>query len=309
MSRTRSITAGRVGNNSVSRVHTPPLRGLLRAWAAVGLLAAALLWSYWPTVTSLMRDLRRNQDYSVGQLVPLAALYLLWQDRRTLRTCVPRPSWCGGVGLILLAQAVRAYGVAFLYESLERYSLVMTVAGVVLLMTGWQVFLRVKWILLFLFLIVPLPGRVHNLIAGNLQGLATAGAVYCLELLGITVSREGNVILLNESVPLGIAEGCSGLSMLTAFIVVAATLAYVVNRPAWQKWTLVLSSIPVAFMCNLVRLVATAVLYLVASSEIAERFFHDFAGLTMMPLAVLVLMGELWIMSRLTIHEPAEGKS
>lgn len=211
--------------------------------------------------------------------------------------------------MVLVAQAARAFGLLFYFKSAERYSLVLTVVGVVLLVAGRQVTREVRWILLFLFLMVPLPGRVHTLIAGPLQNLATVGAVFMLELFGLAVVREGNVMVLNGEVSVAVAEACSGLRMLTAFVIVAATLAYLVKRPSWQKVTLVLSSIPVAIFCNLIRLVVTAVLYLVASSETAERFFHGFAGLTMMPLAVVVLVAELWIMSRLVVDEPVRSRS
>ena len=265
-------------------------------------IAIALLWSYWPVVTRLGDDWQRDENYSVGQLVPLAALYLLWVERRRLTGCSTSRCWWG-IGIILVALASRAFGLLFLYESAERYALVLTIVGLVLLLAGRQVFWRVRWILLFLFLMVPLPGRIHNLISGPLQGLATAGAVCTLELFGVTVTREGNVMVLNDATSLAVAEACSGLRMLTAFVVVAATLAYVVDRPVWQKATLVLSSVPIAIICNLARLVATAVLYMTVSSEVGERFFHDFAGLTMMPLAVLILVGELWIMAKLVIED------
>lgn len=52
----------------------------------------------------------------------------------------------------------------------------------------------------------------------------------------------------------------------------------------------------VAILTNTVRLVVTVVLYDLVSSSIADKFFHDFAGLTMMPLAVVMLAGELWLM-------------
>jgi len=277
-------------------------------YALVGLIALiALLWCYAPTIADLIEEWGENEDYSVGGLVPLAALYLLWQERRSLADCRVRPVWWGVV-LILLGQAMRLGGLLFIFESAERYSLVVTVAGVVLLMTGGQVFWRVRWILLFLFLMVPLPGKVHNLVSGPLQDVATAGAVFCLELFGVTVAREGNVILLNDSVPLAVAEACSGLRMLTAFIVVAAVMAYIVGRPRWQKVVLLISSVPVAIACNLARLVVTAELYLVASSETAERFFHDFAGLTMMPLAVLILIGELALMNWLVVPDDTPGQ-
>lgn len=278
-----------------------------KAWPwALAASLAAMLWSYWPTIVSLAGEWNRNQDYSVGQLVPLAAVYLVWHDRSKLRRCVVQPSgW--GVALILLAQLARACGVLFLYESAERYSLVLTAAGVVLLVLGWKTFRQLAWILAFLLLMVPLPGRIHGMISGPMQTQATGGAVVLLELLGVTVARDGNVILLNNTTQLAVAEACSGLRMLTSFVMVAAVLAYLVHRPRWQKMVVLVSSVPIAIVCNLARLFATAELYMVTSSESAERFFHDCAGLVMMPLAVLILAGELWLMNRLVIPEISPG--
>jgi len=62
---------------------------------------------------------------------------------------------------------------------------------------------------------------------------------------------------------------------------------------------LLISSLPIAIFCNIVRLSATAVLYLKVSNHVAETFFHDFAGLTMMPMAVLLLLGEATLMKRI----------
>jgi exosortase len=117
------------------------------------------------------------------------------------------------------------------------------------------------------------------------------------------VVREGHTLLLNGNVHVAVAEACSGLRMLTAFVVVAWVLAYIIHRSPWQKAVLVVSSIPVAILCNIVRLVITAMLFMVTTAEFAEQFFHDFAGLTMMPLAILMLLGELWVMSQIVIEE------
>lgn len=265
-------------------------------------MLAALIGSYWPTIVPLYGDWQSDDNYSVGQLVPLAALYLLWNDRKKLARSKQVPCGWGAV-IIILAQVVRAFGLIFLYESAERYSLVLTIVGLVLLVAGRQVFWQSRWILLFLFLMVPLPGRVHNAISGPLQSLATTLAVVTLELVGIVVVREGNTMVLNDSVPVAVAEACSGLRMLTAFVVVASVMAYVVSRPRWQKAVLLLSSVPVAICCNQVRLVITALLFLAVSSEVGEKFFHDFAGLTMMPLAVAILAAELWVCARLVVKD------
>lgn len=298
--------------NAEARPKTPhDPRGRMNPWAfglAVAFVAsAAVCVTYWSTIVDLFQDWQRDDDYSVGQLVPLVALYLLWRERKSLRKCRIAPCvW--GIAVVLVAQAGRAYGLLFLrgsaeYGSVQRYSLVLTIVGLVLLLGGRQVFRRVIWILLFLFLMVPLPRGIHHLINGPLQTVAATGAVFLLEVFGVTVGQEGNVIMLNNSIPLAVVDACSGLRMLTAFVVVTAAMAYMVNRPPWQKAVLLATSVPIAVACNVIRLCVTAILYLAVSSEMAEKFFHDFAGLTMMPLAVFILLGELWLLRKLVVSD------
>ena len=43
---------------------------------------------------------------------------------------------------------------------------------------------------------------------------------------------------------------------------------------------------------------------MVAGTKAAEKFFHDFAGLAMMPVAVLLLYAELWLLDKLIVPEP-----
>ena len=282
---------------------------------AILLLLAIVAWSYWPVMADLFDAWQVNEDYSAGQLVPLVALFLLWRERKALARCPLAPCWWAGIALLLLAQTARTFGLLTFRSSPERYSLILMVAGSVLMVAGWRVFRTVSWIILFLFLMVPLPGRVHNFISGPLQNMATAGSVFLLEAFGASVSQQGNVVMLNENTPMAVAEACSGLRMLTAFVIVAAFMAYMVKRSRRQKAVLLLSSIPIAVMCNILRLCVTAVLILLVSTEFAEKFFHDFAGLAMMPAAVMILFGELWLMDKLILPEPniqqrpAEAKS
>jgi len=272
------------------------------------LLLAMTVWAYWPTITDLFKEWQRDDDYSAGQLVPLTALFLVWYERKRLRSCLPSPCWWWGIALLIVAQTSRTFGLLFMYESAERYSLVLTIAALTLLVAGRQIFRRVFWILLFLLLMVPLPGRIHNLISGPLQNIATTGSVFLLEAFGTKVSQHGNVVMLNGQITMAVEEACSGLRMLTAFIIVAAFIAYMIKRSRGQKAFLLLSSIPVAVMCNIFRLCITAVLFMLVSTEAAEKFFHDFAGIVMMPAAVLLMFSELWLMKMLTSTEPAPPK-
>jgi exosortase len=277
-----------------------------RVWLILALLIlpGITAWSYWPAIADLFDAWQKNDDYSAGQLVPWVAVFLVWRERKSIRQCLVMPCWRGGVTLLISAEIARTYGFLSTRLWVEEFSFILTVAGLVLLMAGRQVFRRVVWILLFLFLMVPLPVRLHTWIAGPLQRLATTGSVVLLEAVGAEVSQQGNVVLLGENTPIAVAEACSGLRMLMAFIIVAAFIAYMAKRPRWQKGVLLASSIPVAVLCNIVRIFATAVLMLHVSSEVGEKFFHDFAGLVMMPVAVILLFGELWLMDRVIVPTP-----
>ena len=281
-------------------VDKPPLGGSLPLALAIGLLLAITSWAYWPVTVDLLNVWRNSEDYSAGQLVPLVAIFLIWRERDTLKHCVLAPCWWTGVLLLLFAQAARIYGYGFSWRpAVGRYSLVLTVAGLVLLVAGRQVFHRLSWIMLFLLLMFPLPGRVHNLISLPLQNFATTGSVFLLEVAGVPVEQQGNVIMLDDHMPIAVAEACSGLRMLTAFIIVSAFVAYMVKRSRLKKGILLLSSLPVAVFSNTIRIFLTAVVMLYVSVEVGEKFFHDFAGVVMMPAAVVLIFALLWLMDRL----------
>lgn len=287
-------------------------QGLVRGYrsllfASVLALAAITIGSYWDVMVGLVHIWRENSDYSAGQLVPAVAVFLTWRQRKSLSQCRLTPCWWG-VGFVLLAQVARTYGLVFMSASIPKYSLILLIAGLVLLVAGWRVFRRVQWILLFLFLMFPLPGRVHTIIGGPLQRLATAGSVFLLEAFGMRVSQQGNVVMLGDNTPMAVAEACSGLRMLTAFVIVTAFIAYMVKRPRWQKGVLLVSSIPVAVICNILRITLTAMIMLYVSVELGEKFFHDFAGLVMMPAAVSLVFGEIWLMDRLIVPD-SDGRS
>lgn len=293
----------RVGSRAVVESSTSPVRPAILL-AVVG-LAVAFAWSYWPVLTGLVREWRHNEDYSVGALVPPVAVALVWMKRRRLRDCRIEPCWWGLVP-IAAGLAGRAYGLLFLYESAERYSIVLVVAGLVLLTAGRQVGRSLAWVLAFGLLMVPLPGVVHNLVSGPLQSIATRGAVFGLEMFTVPAAREGNTIVLAGGIPMGIAGACNGLRMLTAFVVVAAAMAFLVPRSPWKRVFLVISSVPIAVACNLVRLVVTAVVLLHFSTEAGETF-HDVAGWAMMPVAVVLLLGELRVLDRVVVDDEASA--
>jgi len=264
-------------------------------WVVIALLAL-LIWSYWPTLMDLRAFWNRNEDYSAGQLVPPVLIYLVWRRRHDLAACRLTPCWWG-LGIVLGSQLLRAVGIYYAFGSLERLALVLTASGCLLWVGGTALWRRLLWEQAFLLLMLPPPVRVHDQIAMPLQNWATGLSRAGLELLGFYVAREGNVLQVEERGSVMVAEACSGLRMLTAFVFTAAFLCFLARRPAWHKIVVCAASLPVAVLCNALRVLATTLFFQYSQSTVLEEQFHDAAGLAMMPLAVVLLLGVLKLLN------------
>ncbi len=305
------VNSKRLGVDYLPKAQIERIKAMLPEWAksdklkpgvlwavAISILGGMFLWSYWPQLTNLWSVWQRSDEYSSGLLVPFLAFYILWVKRRKLARCHIRPSiW--GLFAFIMAQGLRYFGLFFMYSSAERLSLVLSIAALTLLLFGWQVFAKVSSVLVFLCLMLPLPRSVHNGVMLPLQDLATRSAVFCLEMLGYAVVREGNIIHLNGTI-IAVAEACNGLRMVMAFFVIISVVVLLIDRAWWEKLIVLVSALPIALVCNTVRLTITSVAFTMLAAERWEPIFHDFGGYAMMPLALVVVIFELWLLVKLT---------
>ena len=74
-------------------------------------------------------------------------------------------------------------------------------------------------------------------------------------------------------------------------------------------FVLVASSIPVALLANVARIVLAGVLHETSGGHVSSTFYHDLAGWVMMPLALVLYWGEIAILSRLLIEARHEAPS
>lgn len=269
------------------------LRQLASPRAAVlgALLSLTLLWVYAPSLVGLSGRWAHDAKYSHGYLVPLFAAYLVWMRRDQVDLTTLSPNWWG---LLVLAGGLifRAIGAYFYYPWITEASIVPLVTGVAMVLGGWT---ALKWAwpgLLFLLFMLPLPYRVEQFMGGKLQTLATLSSVYVLQTIGLTATYSGNIILIKGVPdPIGVAEACNGLGMLMIFFALTTAVVVVIQRSWIDKAVLLVSAVPIALICNITRIAVTSILYLVAPKELAQRFFHDWAGWMMMPMA----LGLLWL--------------
>ena len=103
--------------------------------------------------------------------------------------------------------------------------------------------------------------------------------------------------------PLNVAEACSGMRLLMAFLALGVAMAYLHYRPMWQRFILLASTIPIAVFCNIVRVTTTGFIYILGNPKYAQGIYHDFLGLAMLPLAFGLYGFLAWFMSSLFVEE------
>jgi exosortase len=265
------------------------------------LLAAAFLWAYWPMFMAVGSRWLKDPQYSHGFLVPLFSGVLLWHRRTMLEG--KRLAWSPwGLAILGLGLVLFLLG-GYLYVSwFDTPSLLLTLAGLVLLSGGVPA-LRRSWpAIAFLIFMMPLPYRLETALALPLQRVATVTSAYAMQTLGFpAIAENTNIYIRDLPKPLEVAPACSGLGMLFSFITLSCAMVLVIDRDWIDKTVILVSAIPIAIVANIVRITLTGALYYFSQSDLAKRVFHDGAGYLMMAVAFAILWLELKIMARLVV--------
>jgi exosortase len=277
----------------------PSQRTPLMVLAGLVILLVAAYWDMFVLTSAAWSE----GLYSHGWLVPLIALGLLWLRWEPFG---PVPQYERWFGLLLLAVGLgaRLFAAEYGMNPVDRLSFIVSIFGVFMLVGGMQI-IRSAWPALgFLAFMFPLPTILEVNILLRLQKLASVCSEKVLQTMGLAAFRQGNLITLaglNE--PLNVAEACSGLRMATIFGAFAVAMIFLIERPWWDKFVILLSAIPIALIVNVIRITSTALLmkWLGPESEFVQKFAHDWPGWLMMPLALGFLFLELQILERVTV--------
>ena len=267
-------------------------------------LAAVFFGAYAANLANLAHTWFTDPDYSHGILVLPVALVLLWRLWPGLDAPAMRPTpW----GLAWLAPILAAR--AFLYARgeywLETATLVPAAAALLLTGVGWPTLRRTWPAVAFLVFMLTIPGSYDARLSLPLQGLAARVSCSLLRLMGYWVINQGNVIVLGSE-QLEVARACSGLAMLVSLAATVTATSLLISMERWKRVMLLASIVPIALLCNTIRIVATAWAYQTFGGEVGRRFAHDLAGWLMMPLAMVLVGLELAWMSRLVTEVPGE---
>ncbi len=272
--------------------------GALRSFLpqlAILLSAFGVLYAH--TIAKLVRDWSIDDNYSHGFLIPVIAVYLVWQRRDELAGLSAETDYRG---LLLVAIGMVLHIVGNLGAELftMRVSLIVTLWGLVLFLCGGSITRRVAVPLVYLVFMVPIPAIIWNKFAFPLQLFAAGLTAKLVSLIGIPILREGNILHLANTT-LEVVDACSGLRSLTSLLALSGAFAFIVNLRSLSRWVLFLSAIPIAVAVNILRLTVTAIMARYIGPEVAHGFMHDASGLLIFVAAFVLVYLVFLLLTRL----------
>jgi exosortase D (VPLPA-CTERM-specific) len=270
------------------------------AWILLAAALAAAVLALKTGVALMLRWVLLRPEYSHGIIIPFVAAFLVWQRRDQIERMPFTGSWAGLL-LALVGAALGAVGEMSALFTIEQYSAFITLYGLVLALTGWNVF-RLLWVpLLVLIFMVPLPEFLYQNFSAQLQLWSSQIGVWFMRLFGVSVYLEGNVIDLGVY-KLQVAEACDGLRYLFPLMTIGFLIAYFFKAALWKRVLLFLSSIPITILMNSFRVATIGVMVEHWGVRMAEGFLHEFQGWAVFMASGALMVLEMMLLARIGVE-------
>lgn len=284
------------------------------AWTAalgVGFLALFYRWLF----TQGEMSIAFMQDWGHAFVIPGISAYLIWRRREAIAAEPVSVFWPAAVPFVLGIVGYVYCIVNVRNHMLQGASLVLSLGGLVLLLTGPRVLRHVFLPIAYLLLAITISEQIMLGVTFGLQLIASQGAWLMLNLIGqpfgwFNVEIDGNTLELitrsGEVLPMNVAEACSGMRMVVAFYALAAAVALLGTTEWWQRIMLMLLAGPVAILMNIVRVTVLGLLMMI-DPNLAAGDAHMLIGTLLLFPSLLVFMGIVWALNR--IVGPGSGGS
>jgi len=261
------------------------------------LIIALPFWAlYSHTFMKLIDDWSNDDNYSHGFLIPFITGYMIWQKKDDLKEIVLKPD---NLGILVVLAGVMMHIVGNVGAELfvMRASIIVTLWGLILYLFGRKVGWLIIIPIVYLIFMIPLPSIIWNQIAFPLQLFAAKLSSQVIQMFGMPILREGNILHLSNTT-LEVVDACSGLRSLNSLMALGGAFAYISLMYRWTQWALFLSAIPIAIAVNIIRLTITAFMARYIGPEAAHGFLHDMSGLLVFAVAFILLYLVYWVLDR-----------
>ncbi|MGA2070347.1 MAG: exosortase/archaeosortase family protein [Sedimentisphaerales bacterium] len=281
----------------------------VHTYIRIAIVGALLYWLFHKEIGGIVYQWLTDSSWSHGFLIPLFSLYFLNQSKQDILNTRTKPSYAG---LLLLVCIILFYVFNTVtpagYGYFRQLSAVGALGAVVLFLGGWSL-LKHTWLpVIYLLFAIPLPDEILRSATIPMRLWAASASTGIFNLFPhLEATANGVVIELvykGQALepPLDVAEACSGMRLLMTFFALGVAMAYLHYRPAWQRLVLLASTVPIAIICNIVRVTITGFIYVLGDPQYAQGIYHDLLGMAMLPLAFGLYGGIAWFMSNLFVE-------
>lgn len=262
-----------------ARAGSPALR---RALLKLAVLFALAVWAFWPELRDALDLMLRNSDWVHGLVMPLAIAALFWLRRGVLAADLRNGSVLG-VALILVGLAI--YGLCiwpYDYRYPRDVAIVPVAAGIVWAVGGGAFLKRCLPMLLLLALSLPIGARMYAALIIRPETLTLSIAEPLLDALpGASVALDGPDLDYTTAAGSGtvaLGDTRRGAALLITSVVVGVFVVFARVRPFWQVATLAVAAVPIALMCNLLRVLMWGGITIYAHPAPTETWPRTLAG-------------------------------
>ena len=227
-------------------------------------------------------------NYEHAKLIPLIALFLVWNAREKLKAAELGSSKWGWVfiafGLFLFFAGART-----LQARLTLTSLPFLIFGVVLYVWGRNVARILLFPIFFLLFAVPLNFIAHA--TAKLQFLETGAASAICNFIGIKVQSIGTVVMATDNTfKFEVDEGCSGIRSLMAIMMLAAIYGHLTQDRLWKQLAIFFAAVFFAIVGNAGRLVSIFIVARLFGQDLAGGPYHTISGYLSFPFAIAAML-------------------
>jgi len=255
-----------------------------RQYIGPAIICALLLALYYRTIEWMFHAWWHSEQYSHGFLILPVAAFIVWTRRHELQEKHPlnHGLWLLGAGL-----GIYIFGLLRISNFYMALSLFLVLPGLILFARGTKALRAVAFPIFLLVFMIPFPWLLDKL-GTALQAFAARAATWIVDLMGVSVTRTGSQVQL-ENAAFNIDVPCSGLHSLIALLALAAIFAYVLKGPFKRKAILFALAVPVAIFANLVRIVALLLIGNKWGEDVAINWVHDPADIIIFLVAIIIM--------------------
>jgi exosortase len=244
-----------------------------------------------------------SELYSHFFFIPIVSIFFIIIERKEF---LAGPAYSVRTGSLIMATGLFAYWIGLNFQniweqndylSVSTFGFILWVIGGFILSCGYHSFLKLRFPLLFLFFMVPIPSFILYHVISVLQVWSAHAVQLIFELIGFSYLRDGMFFEVPGGVAIEVARQCSGIRSSIALLITSVIAGYMFLESKWRMAILALFVLPITIFKNALRITSLTLLasYL-DKAWLTNSWLHQSGGIVYFSIAFCLLGLVLWVL-------------